>query len=54
MEKIEEKNGKPCEVRKPFRRPSLRVYGNISAITQAIMAMGGFDSGAGSGMRTAA
>ena len=41
MEKMEEEEKEqPCQARKPFRKPHLRVYGNISAITQAAMGMG--------------
>jgi hypothetical protein len=33
MEK--EKKEQPSRARKPFRKPRLRIYGHISAITQA-------------------
>jgi hypothetical protein len=46
MEKSKtEENRRQWRVRKPFGRPSLRVYGNISAITQA-GGMGPVDDGA--------
>jgi len=47
-------NEKPKQPkRKPFSKPSLRVYGNINTITQAAM-MGGPNDNIGLGMKTGA
>lgn len=55
MEK-KEQQVQQAPTRKPFRTPHLRVYGHISAITQAMHVPGGNPDGGSSGglMRTAA
>jgi hypothetical protein len=50
-----EKKEQQSRARKPFRKPNLRVYGHISAITQAVHNNQGAKDGnpSGAGMRTA-
>lgn len=54
MEKREQQV-QQAPTRKPFRTPHLRVYGHISAITQAMHVPGGVPDGGsvGSNMRSA-
>jgi hypothetical protein len=39
-QKTMDENDRQSQVRKPFRKPHLRIYGHISAITQARNVMG--------------
>jgi hypothetical protein len=42
----------PARPRKPYARPEMVVYGDLTRITQAILVAGTKDDGGGNGMKT--